>query len=71
MKAIKHLINIAFLWTLPYTCLLFFWLLTLCQFDYKWVVMQPLWIIIVGFYSVLAVVLYSMNNGSEDDIKIV
>ena len=33
--------------------------------------MQPLWIIIVGFYSFIALVLYSMNNGSEDDIKIV
>lgn len=71
MKAIKHLINIAFLWAIPYVCLVFFWILTLCQFSYMAVVTSGIWAVVVAFYSFMTLILYSLNNGSEDDIKIV
>lgn len=70
MKAIKHLINVAFLWSLPYACLLFFWLLTLCQFSYKAAITSSVWAVVVSFYSFMALILYSLNNGSEDDITL-
>ena len=70
MKPIKHIINLAFLWSLPYAALLFFWLLTLCQFSYTSVITSTVWAVIIFFYTLFSVVIYSCNNGSEDDITL-
>ena len=70
MKAIKHLINVAFLWSLPYASLLFFWLLTLCQFSYVAAITSTVWAVVVFFYSLMALILYGVSVDTEDEITL-
>lgn len=71
MKLIKHIINLLLLWAIPYVCLFFFWLLTLCQFSYRQTIINGYWVITVSIYCLMVAILYSLNNGSEDDIKFI
>ena len=70
MKLIKHLINVAFLWSLPYASLLFFWLLTLCQFSYAAAITSTVWAVVVFFYSLMALILYGVSVDTEDEITL-
>lgn len=70
MKLIKHLINIAFLWSLPYVGLMLFWLLTFCQFSYKAVLVDGTWIGFVLVFWFIALLLYTISLDSEDEITL-
>lgn len=70
MKLIKHLINIAFLWSLPYLALVFFWLLTLCQFSYKSAITSGVWAFTVTLYSIGALIVYFVCLEEEDEITL-
>ena len=71
MKGIKHLINIALLWSLPYIGLMLFWLLTFCQFSYKAILTEGPWIRFVLVFWFVSLLLYAISLGSEDEITFI
>lgn len=70
MKVIKHLINIMFLWSIPFILLAFFMLITLFSFSYVAAVTSELWIIIMFFYCIISAILYMVSSGEEDEMSI-
>jgi hypothetical protein len=70
MKLIKHLINIMFLWSMPFILLGFLNLLTWFSFSYTAAVTSTLWISIMFFYCLMASILYMVASGEEDDMSI-
>ena len=70
MKLIKHLINIMFLWSIPFILLAFFMLITLFSFSYVAAVTSELWIIIMFFYCIISAILYMVSSGEEDEMSI-
>jgi hypothetical protein len=71
MKIIKHLINIMFLWSIPYILLAFFMLITLLSFNYTDVVQSTVWNTIIFFYCMLTAIMYGVSSGEEDDMSII
>jgi hypothetical protein len=70
MKLIKHLINIMFLWSIPFILLAFLNLLTWFSFSYTAAVISTLWITIMFFYCLLSAILYGVTSGEEDDMSL-
>jgi hypothetical protein len=70
MKLIKHLINIMFLWSIPFIMLAFLDVLTWFSFSYTAAVTSTLWITIMFFYCLIASILYGLSSGQEDDMSL-
>jgi len=71
MKVIKHLINIMFLWSIPYILLAFFMLITWFSFSYTAAVQSQVWNVIMFFYCLLTAMMYMVSSGEEDDMSII
>jgi hypothetical protein len=71
MKLIKHLINIMFLWSIPFILLAFFMLITLFSFSYTAAVTSDVWICVMFFYCIFTAILYAVSSGEEDDMSII
>jgi hypothetical protein len=71
MKLIKHLINIMFLWSIPFILVAFIDLLTWWSFSYIETVTSTLWISIMFFYCLMASILYVVASGEEDDMSLI
>ena len=71
MKLIKHLINIMFLWSIPFILLGFFMVLTLFSFSYTAAVTSNVFIVIMFFYCLLSAILYGVSLGEVDDMSII
>jgi len=71
MKLIKHVINIMFLWSIPFILLAFFMLLTLFSFNYITAVTSEIWKVVMFFYCVITTVLYVVSSGEMDDMSII
>ncbi len=71
MKLIKHLINIMFLWSIPYILLAFFMLITWFSFSYREVIISGLWNVILFFYCLLTALLYMISLGETDEMSII
>jgi hypothetical protein len=71
MKLIKHLINIMFLWSIPFILLGFLNLLTWFSFSYTAAVTSTLWISIMFFYCLMASILYMVASGEEEDMSLI
>ena len=71
MKLIKHLINIMFLWSIPFILLGFFLILTWFSFSYVAAVTSTLWITIMFFYCLLSAILYGVTSGEEEDMSLI
>ena len=70
MKLIKHIINIMFLWSIPFILLAFFMVLTWFSFSYTAAVTSSVWITVMFFYCLLSAILYGVSSGQEDDMSI-
>lgn len=70
MKLIKHLINIMFLWSIPFILVGFIDILTWFSFSYVEAVTSTLFISIMFFYCLLASILYGVSSGDIDDMSI-
>ena len=70
MKLIKHLINIMFLWSIPFILLGFFNILTWFSFSYVAAVTSNVFIVVMFFYCLLSATLYGVSSGQEDDMSI-
>lgn len=70
MKIIKHLINIMFLWSIPYIMLAFFMVLTWFSFAYTDVVTSGVWNIVLFFYCLAIGLLYLISLGETDEMSI-
>lgn len=70
MKLIKQMIDLAFLWSLPYAALAFFWLLSLCQFSYKAAVTSDVFIVCVFVFALISSIIYGVSVGEEDEITL-
>jgi hypothetical protein len=71
MKLIKHLINIMFLWSIPFILLAFFMLITGFSFSYQAAVTSEIWIVIMFFYCALSAILYIVSSGEVDELSII
>jgi hypothetical protein len=71
MKLIKHVINIMFLWSIPFILLAFFMLITLFSFNYITAVTSEIWKVVMFFYCVITTVLYVVSSGEMDDMSII
>jgi len=71
MKLIKHLINIMFLWSIPYILLAFFMVLTWFSFEYHAAITSALWISVDFFYCLGTVLLYLVSEGDIDEMSII
>ena len=71
MKLIKHLINIMFLWSIPFILLAFFMLITWFSFSYTYVIKTELWIVIMFFYCALTAIIYFISAGEVDELSII
>ena len=70
MKLIKHLINIMFLWSIPFILLGMFLLLTGLSFSYRAAVGSTLWISVNFFYCLLTLIIYTISVGETDEMSI-
>jgi hypothetical protein len=70
MKLIKHLINIMFLWSIPFILLGFINLLTWFSFSYTAAVTSNVFIVVIFFYFLMASILYGVSSGEIDDMSI-
>jgi hypothetical protein len=70
MKIIKHLINIMFLWSIPYILTAFFLVLTWFAFSYVAVVTSGVWITFTFFYCMITGMMYMIGSGEVDDMSI-
>lgn len=71
MKLIKHLINIMFLWSIPFIMLAFFMLVTWFSFSYREVITSGVWVAIMFFYCLMTVIMYAIGNEEEDALCII
>jgi hypothetical protein len=71
MKLIKHVINIMFLWSIPFILLALYMLLTLFSFSYKTAVTSEIWKVVMLYYCVITAVIYMVSSGKEDDMSII
>lgn len=71
MKIIKHLINIMFLWSIPYILLAFFMLITWFSFSYVAAVQSGVWNVVMFFYCLMTAILYMVSSGEEDEMSII
>jgi hypothetical protein len=70
MKIIKHLVNIMFLYSIPFILLGFFCLITAFSFKYTDAVVSSVWISVVGIYCVIATLMYAVCAEEEDAMMI-
>jgi hypothetical protein len=70
MKLIKHLVNIMFLYSIPFILLAFFCLLTAFSFNYIDAVTSSVWIAVVGMYSLVSTLVYAVSAEDEDAMAI-
>lgn len=66
MNLIKHLINLMFLWTIPYVIVLFFMLITGFAFTYSEGIHSDVFVVISTFYSIVMLMAYLVGNSEED-----
>lgn len=66
MKLIKHLINIMFLWSIPFIIGLFFMLVTMMSFTYHDLISSEPFIVIVFLYDILIVIFYAICEMEKD-----
>jgi hypothetical protein len=71
MKLIKHLINIMFLWSIPFILLAFLNVLTWWSFSYTAAVTSNVWIVVMFFYCLMASILYMVSSGEEEDMSLI
>jgi hypothetical protein len=71
MKLIKHLINIMFLWSIPFILLGFFLLVTGFSFSYRAAITSEVWIVVMFFYCLLTAILYMVSSGETDEMSII
>ena len=71
MKLIKHLINIMFLWSIPFILLGFFTILTWFSFSYTAAVTSNVFIVVMFLYCLFTAILYGVSSGEEDDMSII
>ena len=70
MKLIKHLVNIMFLYSIPFILLGFFCVITAFSFKYTDAVTSSVWVAIVGMYCIIATMVYAISAEEEDAIAI-
>ena len=71
IKFIKHVINVMFLWSIPFILLAFFLLITGLIYNYPMAVTSDLRKVVMLFYFISTFVLYVMSSGKEDNISII
>ena len=67
MKIIKHLINIMFLWSIPYIITAFFLVLTWFSFNYVDAVTSSVYVAFMFFYCLISFIVYGISNEEEGD----
>jgi hypothetical protein len=67
MKVIKHLINIMFLWSIPYMVIAFFMLITWFSFSYTEAVTSGIFITVQFFYCLITFIMYGVLSEDEDE----
>ena len=70
MKIIKHLVNIMFLYSIPFILLGFFCVITAFSFKYTDAVTSSVWIAVVGMYCIIATLMYAVSAEEEDAMMI-
>ena len=71
MKLIKHLINVMFLWSIPFILLGFFLVITGFSFSYQAAVTTEIWIVVMFFYCALSAIIYMVSAGEMDELSII
>ena len=71
IKFIKHVINVTFLWSIPFILLAFFLLITGLIYNYNIAITSVIWKAVMFFYFITTFVLYVVSSGKEDDISII
>ena len=70
MKLIKHVINIMFLWSIPFILLAFILLITGLIYNYHMAITSKLWVVVMLFYCVTTAIMYGVSSGEKDEMKI-
>jgi hypothetical protein len=71
MNLIKHVINIMFLWSIPFILLAFILLITGLIYNYHMAVTSELWIVVMFFYFIITAIMYAVSSGEDDEMKII
>jgi hypothetical protein len=67
MKLIKHIINIMFLWSIPYMLVAFFLLTTWFSFSYTEAVTSGVFVAVQFFYSLITFIMYGVLSEDNDE----
>jgi len=70
MKLIKHLVNIMFLYSIPFILLGFFCVITAFSFKYTDAVTSSVWVAVVGMYCIIATMVYAISAEEDDTMAI-
>jgi hypothetical protein len=70
MKLIKHVINIMFLWSIPFILLAFILLITGLIYNYHIAVTSEVWVVVMFFYCIITAIMYMVSSGEVDDMSI-
>lgn len=70
MKIIKHVVNLMFLYSIPFILLGFFCVITAFSFKYTDAVTSSVWIAVVGMYCIIATLMYAVSAEEEDAMMI-
>lgn len=70
MKLIKNLVNLMFLYCVPFILLGLFCLLTAFSFKYSNAVTSNVWIVVITLYSITVTILYGVSLDEEDELSI-
>ena len=71
MRLIKHLLNLFFLWTIPYMIVFMFYLLTIASFGYVECVTSNPWILAYSIYFIMIMIMYFSCTDDDTDLKLV
>ena len=70
MKIIKHVVNLMFLYSIPFILLGLFCILSAFSFKYTDAVTSSVWIAVVGMYCIIATLMYAVSAEEEDAMMI-
>lgn len=71
MKLINHLLNLMFLWSIPFIMVAFFYLLTLFSFSYVSCVTSDVWIFLYSVYFMMSFIAYGVIEEDDDCLKLI
>lgn len=67
MKLIKHLVNIMFLYSIPFILLGFFCVISAFSFKYTDAVTAGVWVAVVAMYTLCITIVYAVSAEEEED----